>query len=144
MWISRANYNQLLARLIAAEQRLALAEQTTTHQRVSHRNALRDAVRRTRVAEKRAEEDRAALDFERAENRRSERHWANQLLRAKSSFPLESKEQVAAKATRNTTPFEPALPYDPGELEALQAEAIRMGLDPKEAERILRAEHGLN
>lgn len=91
-----------------------------------------------KLAEERADKAEAALELERHENRRAERHWSNSLLRAKQSFP-----QVEEKP-----PPPPPLPrkpeIDPGELAALEAEAIRQGLDPARAREVLLQEQGFN
>lgn len=75
-----------------------------------------------------------ALELERHENRKAERHWSNALLRARQAFP-----QVEEKSPLLTAvPREPEL--DPGELAALEDEARRIGIDPALAREVLLKE----
>ena len=82
---------------------------------------------------------REAVELERHENRLAERHWSNSLLRAKQSYPLTEKP---AEPPKPATRLKPQI--DQGELEALQREAIRHGLDPSEALRVLEQEKGIS
>lgn len=139
MWISKLNYQKLHDQLVAASQRAVLAEASLSLQRTAHRNVLKDSVRRIRVAESRTERAETALELERHENRLAERHWANQLLRAKQAFPLQPEKE--AKPAPRANPVGTLI--DPGELEALETEALRLGIDPARAREILYNEHGI-
>lgn len=94
---------------------------------------------RIAVAEARATKAEESLELERHENRLAERHWSNQLLRAKQSFPLAEAKSTPPPPPRTIRPV-----IDPGELAALEAEAVRRGIDPREAEKVLLAEQGFN
>lgn len=94
---------------------------------------------RVAAAESRAAQAEESLELERHENRLAERHWSNAILRAKQAYPMAAEKPVEAT---KPPPRQPVI--DPGELEALQNEARRLNIDPREAERILRAEKGLN
>lgn len=83
-----------------------------------------------------------ALALERAENRRSERHWANMFMRRLQTFPLASTDaSVTTPVTDDFTPPPPEI--DPGELEAMVAVGADMGVPKEEVERLLRMERGL-
>lgn len=142
MWLKRARYDQLIAQLAKAEHQVAVSESALASERRAHTIHLREAIRRVRVAEQRETRTCESLDIERAENRRSERHWANMMLRARQigAFPLPDAAQSTDKPV-HTKQFEPVL--DQGELEAVLAAADLAGVPHRDAENFLRKEKGL-
>jgi hypothetical protein len=102
------------------------------------RREYRSLLKQIARAERRALSAESALELERHENRLSERHWSNQLLRKVNAYP---QPDAKAEKPKPLAVFTPTI--DPSELAALQTEAIRLGLNPKEAENVLRQEKGL-
>lgn len=82
----------------------------------------------------------AQIELERHENRTAERHWANSLLRAKQSYP--QQQEKTPEVSRPAPTLDQLV--DPGEREALRAEAVRLGIDPVLADEVLRKERGLS
>jgi topoisomerase IA-like protein len=99
----------------------------------------RGLLRQIARAERRATAAEQSLEIERHENRLAERHWSNQMLRKNGAYPQQGEK--AEPAPRPPKVFEPVI--DQGELQALQQEARRLGLDPKTAENVLREEKGM-
>lgn len=84
------------------------------------------------------------LRLERAENRRSERHWANMFLRRMQTFPLVEKAAPASTAESAPTASPTASPaIDPGELEAMIETGAAMGVSEEEVKRLLARERGI-
>lgn len=78
------------------------------------------------------------LELERHEHRAAEKHWSNALLRAKNSYPQQEKAEPVPRPVPTLDQL-----VDPGEREALRAEAARLGIDPVLADEVLRKERGL-
>lgn len=104
------------------------------------RSQYRSLCRQIARAERRASLAEEAACLERIENRRAERHWANALLRAKQAFPMVEKPAVPSAPSAHTRP---STPWDEGELEALQAKAAELGIDPAEAINVLRRDYAV-
>lgn len=85
------------------------------------------------------------LAEERSENRRSERWWANALLRAKNSFPLPPKPVDQPPDTPELVPASQGLVpgMDDGEVEALITTGAEYGQNREDVVRFLKRERGL-
>lgn len=91
---------------------------------------------------KQVESAQAALELERAENRRVERWYGDMFLRRMQTFPVPAKETIATPpSTDNFTAS--AAEIDEGELEAFVAAGAEMGVPREEAVRLLKMERGL-
>ncbi len=108
--------------------------------------ALYTNVLRQLAAERRRADDLLeALFTEREDNRRAERHWANQFLRKQNAFGMADKQP----AERVATPAEPLvakpfIKYDSGELTALIEEAKRHGLSEQDAKAFFMKEKNID
>lgn len=104
----------------------------------------RRLLRLVRLGERRSEVLFDALMAERASNREAERHWANMLLRAKQTYPLQPKPPSPLPV--DGPPLEPASEVpgmDPGEVEALVEAGSQYGVPRADVIRTLKQERGL-
>jgi len=144
MWISRKEHNRLLAEVEAD------AKTTIENIRSEVADALRGA--ETLVAKREAEvaallekadrrvsEVEAALQTERRENRRAERHWASMFLRKEKTFPLpktaEEKEEAKAEVEEKKNEPIPLTDVQLSMRDANRREAARHGISEEDADR---------
>ena len=107
------------------------------------RGEYRRLLRSYAQAERRADTLFAALAEERAANREAERHWANQVLRARGSFPMPTKS-VALPSDAPALELTSEVPgMDAGELDALVLAGAQYGVSRADVIRELRNERGL-
>lgn len=147
MWISRGRYRDLLAQVQESEEN---ARSTVAAIRGDVARALEEAEQLNRErdartaaditkAEARALAAELALTVERAENRKSEQHWASMFLRREKSFPLpptaKEKEEVAAEAeeAKNRPPI--LTDVQISMRDANRIEAARHGISEEDADK---------
>lgn len=98
------------------------------------RSAYRQLLRTVAEERRRARRAENALELERHENRAAERHWANMLLRAKQSYPMQTEKP---KPVEQPLILEPVI--DPGIVEAHRQFARDHGID-LDVEQFLKRE----
>lgn len=81
-----------------------------------------------------------ALELERAENRRSERHWANMFMRRLQTFPLSPKTEGSTVTTPVTDGMTAVPVVDDGERRALIEAGAEMGVSVEDVDRLLELE----
>lgn len=126
---------------IRADNRVDNLEFTTQQKNIQHSMAFRKKYMWVRqddyeYLKSRITELETQLQSERTENRKAERHWSNQFLRKANSYPLTAEP----KPTAELPPAVVVPAYDAGELEALETEAVRLGLTREQAREFFARE----